>query len=222
MYDAIVFGPLIIKYSLLIIIASFLIIFLLFRLISPYDKETIKRDLDRVTDLLLFTILAIIVTKIVLNFQLFLSEPIAVLAYPSDAKDLFFASLVVIVRIVWLVKKKTVIWPTFFDSLTRFLLFSHFISLFGFTIISNEQVLLYQLAIHFMLLIGFIWFGEKTKDQRFIPLTVIIFGFTQAILGIIYPVIFFGYYVGAGYYALIGLIGVQQLYQVYKKRREQQ
>lgn len=214
LYDAIVLGPVIIKYSLLIIIVSFTIAFFLFRLISPFDNQTIKNHLDVIVDLLIFTFFSILGAKIILNIQLLMSEPIAVLSYPSDANALYLASFVVVGRIYWIVKKQRVNWRPFFDSLTRFLLLSHFFSLFGMMLFSNQSAILYQLALHFIGSVLLIWFGEKAKDDRFMTLLVVAIGLTSASLGLFYPIVFFGYYVHPSYYLLIALFSAYQFYQM--------
>src|SRR5690625_7036523 len=109
-----------------------------------------------------------------------MSEPIAVLSYPSDANALYLASFVVVGRIYWIVKKQRVNWRPFFDSLTRLLLLSHLFSLFGMMLFSNQSAILYPLALHFLGSVLLISFGGKRTAHCFLSLIALAMRLTRA------------------------------------------
>lgn len=76
-----------------ILVISFLTGFLFFYANSPLDKERKKQHMDEGLSMLINVVLFIWLGKIVLNLPTFLQDPLAILAYPSDAASLYFAIL---------------------------------------------------------------------------------------------------------------------------------
>ncbi|WP_226037597.1 hypothetical protein [Aquibacillus saliphilus] len=84
-------GPLVIKSSLVILIGSLLAGLLFFRIISPYSKSETKQRIDEVGTILITFVITLWIGKIIMNFSIFISDPIAILAYPSDSKSFYIA-----------------------------------------------------------------------------------------------------------------------------------
>ncbi|MBP1970468.1 hypothetical protein J2Z83_002589 [Virgibacillus natechei] len=90
-------GPLVIKSSLVALIGSFLAGFILLWLLSPFSKIETKKLIDEVGSLLLTFIISLWIGKILVNFSTFLSDPLAVLAYPSDSSAFYIGFLLTII-----------------------------------------------------------------------------------------------------------------------------
>lgn len=86
--------------AIAILIGSFIVGFIFFYSTSPLAKSSKKKLFDEMTSLLINFVIFIWVAKIVLNFNLFIKDPFAVLAYPSNSNAFYLASLFIIIN-VW-------------------------------------------------------------------------------------------------------------------------
>jgi hypothetical protein len=84
-------GPLMIKSELVILMGSFLVGFLFFRLMSPYSKPETKKRMDEVGNLFIVFVVSLWIGKIFTNFTTFIQDPLPILAYPSDSKAFYIA-----------------------------------------------------------------------------------------------------------------------------------
>src|SRR5699024_3336455 len=100
-----------------VIVGSFLIGFIFFYVTSPMTKKSRKHALDHLSNLLIIFVVGIWIGKIVLNINVFVKDPFAILAYPSDSSAFYFASFLTMVYIGWKVSRKTV---TDFNMLIAF------------------------------------------------------------------------------------------------------
>ncbi|MBM7570888.1 hypothetical protein [Aquibacillus albus] len=82
-------GPLVIKSSLIILLASFIIGFVSFRFTSPFTKTETKEQLNEIGNVLIVFVIFLWVGKIMVHFQTFLNDPPAILAYPSDSRAFY-------------------------------------------------------------------------------------------------------------------------------------
>lgn len=95
-----------------IIIISFIIGFIFFYNMSPLSKTDKKKRLDELTSLIINFVIFIWLGKIILNINLLVKDPFAVLAYPSNAKAFYLATLLILINIVYkIVRHKFTIEP---------------------------------------------------------------------------------------------------------------
>lgn len=64
-----------------------------FYMMSDLPKEQRKRHIEEITSQLINFLLFIWLGKIILNFPVFISDPLAILAYPSDSSAFYLAVL---------------------------------------------------------------------------------------------------------------------------------
>ncbi|MFD1031615.1 hypothetical protein [Metaplanococcus flavidus] len=76
-----------------ILVISFALAFLAFYLISPLSKEQRKEQIGEIISQLINFVLFLWLAKILLNLQLFVQDPLAVLAYPSNSEAFYLATL---------------------------------------------------------------------------------------------------------------------------------
>ncbi|MEH6944612.1 hypothetical protein [Bacillus sp. JJ722] len=84
-------GSFVIKSSIVVLIASFIVGLIFFRFTSLYTKLETKQRIDEVVSLLIAFVASLWIGKILINFSTFLSDPRAILAYPSDSKAFYIA-----------------------------------------------------------------------------------------------------------------------------------
>lgn len=87
--------------SIAVILISFLSGFLLFYLISPLAKEAKKKHMEEMLSLIINFILFIWLGKIIKHLSIFIRDPIAVLAYPSDSTAFYIAVLLISIHMVY-------------------------------------------------------------------------------------------------------------------------
>ncbi|WP_163530766.1 hypothetical protein [Halobacillus ihumii] len=88
-----VIGPLIIKSSFIVLLGSFILGFFFFRIIGPFSKLETKQRLNELISLLIVFVISLWIGKIIINFSTFLSDPRAILAYPSNSEAFYIALL---------------------------------------------------------------------------------------------------------------------------------
>ncbi len=167
-------------------------------------------------DLMSFFILALIAAKVLLRIELFLSDPLAVLAHPSHANAFYLATLI---SGLYAYKKFRIhsFSPHFvIDGVIRLLLSTNFVYLFGLLILLDRQVSIYQLTFHVVLLLVIIFYQDSNHRYLFYPLIVGIWGLGHVILSLFSQVQLFGFYLSNYYYFIIGIVGCIYLYNAYK------
>ncbi|WP_199711580.1 hypothetical protein [Planomicrobium sp. Y74] len=82
------------KLTIILIIAiSFALAFLTFYLMSNLTKEQRKQQINEITSQLVNFMLFLWLAKILLNLPLFVQDPLAVLAYPSNSEAFYLAAI---------------------------------------------------------------------------------------------------------------------------------
>ena len=79
--------------SIGIIIISFVVGLIFFYMISYLSKEQRKAQIEEIVSQLINFIIFIWIGKIILNFSIFIKDPLAILAYPSNAEAFYLAVL---------------------------------------------------------------------------------------------------------------------------------
>ncbi|MCZ0701723.1 hypothetical protein J2T56_000065 [Natronobacillus azotifigens] len=214
MTDALYFGPFILSFDIIIKSLSFVfgIIFLI--VTSPFSR---KEQTSQVIDFLIVFFLIIIGSKVLLHIRIFLTDPIAVLAFPSDSKAFYLAFVMMSVYLSMLVKRNKIDLLSFSDSFVRVLLMTMFVQFFSEIIFTNDFVPIYQLMLSFILLL-FLLLLEKRIPYLFLHANILmIWGFCSAFLHTFSPALLFGFHVDSWYYLMIGLVGLIILLKTKKK-----
>lgn len=76
-----------------IIAISFALAFLAFYMMSSLPKEQRKKQVEEITSQLINFVLFLWLAKVLLNLPLFVQDPLAVLAYPSNSESFYLAAL---------------------------------------------------------------------------------------------------------------------------------
>lgn len=153
-----------------IIALSLTIGFLSFYLLSDLPKEEKKKHLEELTSQLINFVLFIWLGKIILNISIFISDPLSVLAYPSDSKAFYLATVLLSFLLVYKTKRKNLEVLPILESFVHVFLISSFVYEFIQLVIEENRYALGYLVL-LALLIGLFFF----LTERFtVPILLII------------------------------------------------
>src|SRR5690625_1979708 len=100
-----------------IIVISFIVGFAFFYITSPLQKELKKAQLEEMFSQLVNFIIFIWVGKIIWNFSIFINDPLAILAYPSNSDAFYIAILLSAILLFyknWKKKLNVILLITYF------------------------------------------------------------------------------------------------------------
>src|SRR5690625_1631004 len=98
--------------SIGIIIVSFLVGYLFFYVVSDGTKEQKKNHIEESTSQLINVVIFTWIGKIVLNIQMFIKDPLVILAYPSNSHAFYFGIGCVAVTLAYKsMKGKVALFP---------------------------------------------------------------------------------------------------------------
>ena len=205
--------------SIGILVISFILGFLFYFLLANEAKERKKQHAENIVSLLINFILYIWIGKIVIHINLFVQDPLAVLAYPSDSRAFYMASVLIMVNIYYLVTKKRQAGRPLFNTFVPVFIAASFI--FEFTqlvIYKNDNVWLI-LFLWMLLLIGYVLIYGKWANT----LVNVIFAIASLIILCILSLIkdtvtIFGYMISPFYF--ISLLILVFIIIVYSNRRK--
>ncbi|WP_208591836.1 hypothetical protein [Gracilibacillus suaedae] len=206
-------GPFVIKVDLVLIIVSFVLGFLFFYWISPYPKEKTKNIIDTVSNIFITFMIAIWIGKIVLQFQTFLSDPVAILAYPANTNAFYIAVILTILFSKWRWIKSI---DQYYDNLYVFstvFLTTNFIYSFLDHILYQKNWL-YLIGL-ILLLVFIIYSSDKKSPNIIANITLIGWGLLQ----IVTQTTIFQFTPHLIFYIVFVMIGVLQGYTYYRNRR---
>ncbi|WP_018933457.1 hypothetical protein [Gracilibacillus lacisalsi] len=205
-------GPFVIKIDLVLIIIGFVLGFLFFYWISPYQKQKTKNLIDTVSNIFITCLISIWIGKIVLQFQTFLSDPVAILAYPANTNAFYLAVIITILFSKWRWIKTI---EQYYDNLYVFstvFLSASFIYSFLDHILYHENWL-YLIAL-ITLLFFIIYSSDKKSPIIIANITLIGWGLLQIVIS----TSIFQFKPHLIFYIFLVMIGVLQGYTYYRNR----
>ncbi|MFB4168557.1 hypothetical protein [Virgibacillus sp. JSM 102003] len=91
-----------------IIVVSILWGLMFFYIISPLTKTTKKQHFEEIISLLINFVIFIWVGKILLNLAVFVKDPLAILAYPSNSHAFYVAAFLLLLNVGYKAKRKKI------------------------------------------------------------------------------------------------------------------
>lgn len=196
-------GPLVIKSEFVFLLASFIVGFIFFRLISSYSKITTKQKTDEVMNLLIVFVLALWIGKILTNFSTFITDPISILAYPSDSAAFYIAS---VLSVIYVQVKTKCAYHQVIALLYAFLIvfftasFTYgFIQLIAGTAASS----LPYLGLLLLLLILFVLQQDKLAKEKLVLIGLVTWSIGQWLLSYFSDTTVFQFYLSHWFYAVV-------------------
>jgi len=199
-----------------ILIISFIVGLLLFYVLSALNKEKKKLLIEHVLSYVVNFIIYMWLGKIITNIAGFIRDPFAILAYPSDSKAFYVATLFIVINIFIKERHKS--------SVTS--LIAAFLPVFLFTSFTFEliQVLYLNKSTHFVyllflacLVVSYLLFAEKLRKVASY-LFFAVWSIGQFVLSIVQPFTTVFNYMLATSFFLLTSIGFMTLYIYYKDR----
>jgi hypothetical protein len=142
-----------------------------FYIISDLSKDRRKEIIEEIISQFIHFILFIWIGKIILNFTVFIKDPLAILAYPSSSNALYIAILISIFTNMIKSKKGKMDYDTLIISMMSvFLVASFFYEFIHLVILNDTFGFHYFVIICILLLVFFFTHGSfgKTKSILFI------------------------------------------------------
>lgn len=193
--------------------------FLTFYLFSDLTMEQKKKHIEELFSQIITFIIFIWLGKVTLNFSIFISDPIAILAYPSDLKSFYFA---VVLHAIYLAYKSKVknfsILPLLDPFLNIFLIASFVYEFIQYEIKDNPYAFGYLILL--AILIGIYFFlRERFSVTILLIVIVTVWSIGMVILAVIQPyVTVFGYLMAPWFVTIIFVMSISGL--AYKLKKE--
>jgi hypothetical protein len=201
-----------------IIALSFAIGFLSFYLLSDITREQKKLQVEEIISQLINFVIFIWIGKILINLFTFISDPLSILAYPSDSKSFYFAIVSIALLLLYKSKQKNMQVLPLLDTFVHLFLVSSFVYEFiQFVVEDNFYALGYLILLSILIAIFFL-IRERFTTRMMLMVIVIVWSIGMLILGFVQPfVTVFGYIMAPWFVGLFLVMSVGIL--TYKIRR---
>ncbi|PKR78714.1 hypothetical protein CEY16_02865 [Halalkalibacillus sediminis] len=199
------------------LIISFAGGFLLFYILSHEQHKFRMKAMEESANTIILLVLYIQLAKVLLKVELFLSDPIAVLSYPSNAASLYLATVMVIIHLWISNQKKREISTHSILSLAVIMIGSSFVYEFLQVTWFNNTLSWKYLFVLFFTLLGYLVVQNRFNPLQQILFIVFIWGAGQLIISITLPFItIFNYMISPLFilsimlFAIVSIFGVQR------------
>lgn len=207
--------------SVAAIVASFIIGFLIFYIISPLEKKEKKHLLEEILSLLINFIIYIWVGKVISNVSTFIQDPLAVLAYPSNSSAFYIALFFTVIHVGYKVKRSQMqIVPILYSFMTIFLAASFIYESIQ-MIVFDEQSSWIYLALLLVLMIVWISLDGRVSMRNVAFVLLITWTVGKMLLSFFLPfTTVFGYMVSSVFFIIL-LIFFISLYVITAPKSDQ-
>lgn len=179
---------------------------------SDLPKKKKRAHINEMASQLINFIIFIWIGKILLNFSLFLSDPFAVLAYPSDAKAFYVA--IVFITLLFIYKafrKKENIFPIIESFLPVFLV-SSFVYEFIELIVKDNPYAFGSIILYSILIALYYFLQKRIRSEILFIVLITFWSVCMVLLLAFLPFVsIFGYSVGYGFVGLFLVISIGTL-----------
>lgn len=195
--------------SIGILIASFIIGIGYYYFQSNQSKAIRKKQIEATSSLLINIVIYIWIGKVLVNLPKFINDPLAILAYPSNANAFYVASVLGLVNIIINVKKKKVALNTYIEALIPIFIGASFVFEF-INYMDNGTTNNLTYLILLIILVGIqLLFNEKTSTYNLNLLLVILWSLAKLILAFLYNyTTLFNYMIHPIYFVVMILIAI--------------
>ncbi|SHF83316.1 hypothetical protein [Ornithinibacillus halophilus] len=205
--------------NIAIFVISFIAGFLFYYVISPIERLEKKKHLEEVLSMLINFVVYIWISKIIINIGLFFTDPIAVLAYPSNAQAFYLATVLTGIHIAYKVRKHNWDVMRFISTFTFVFIAASFCYEFIQIMWVGDTYTWLYLIVLFVLLLGVVVLHNKISINTLIFSTWVGWVVGQLILSLLTPFItVFGYMISPVF--LIALLTICLVWTyVFKRKR---
>lgn len=171
--------------SIGILFTSFIIGYFTYYFTRPLEKDKKKKQLEEITSLLINFIIYVWVGKIIANINLFVQDPLSVLAYPSNSTAFYIAVLLIILNIMYKVKRHSFEPNMLLYAFVPIFLISSFVyELIQFIV---EQSVLILPYLSLLLVLVILTLLERMYTEKNLYFLVFVWTIGQILLSLIMP-----------------------------------
>ncbi|MGD6940566.1 hypothetical protein ACQCT6_00835 [Cytobacillus gottheilii] len=189
-----------------IVTFSFLAGVIAFYFLSEQSKEQKKKELDEVITALLNFVIFMIIGKVLINWRIFIDDPLAVLAYPSNSSAFYLAVLFSIVLIVYKSKYKQLPFVGFSAAFLHIFLSATFLYEFIQLVWKNNSLSLGNMIIAGLVLVLYFYLRERLKSVNLVCALLIGWSAGMLILSYFQPFITIFGFIVASWFVLVFLV----------------
>ncbi|MGM8363897.1 hypothetical protein ACLIBG_00315 [Virgibacillus sp. W0181] len=171
--------------SIGILIASFLISYVFYYFTSSLPKHVKKKQLEEITSLLINFVIYTWVGKIVANLGIFMQDPLSVLAYPSNSTAFYIACVLIIINIIYKMKRHSFDVIALLLAFTPIFFISSFIYEFLQMVLEHSSIMLPYLSLLFVLVMLVLM--ERFQEERNVYILLLVWSIAQFILSLVMP-----------------------------------
>lgn len=204
-------------FSLVTILFSIFAGLLLYYWMSLSSKEEKKKQLEEVTNFFINFVIFMWIGKVIMNFSVFIKDPLAVLAYPADSTSFYLAVIGSILRLMY--KQKKIQLPVFLNALFPVVLTASLMFEFIKFLQDSNLYSLTNLIFDSILLAIFYYANERVSAFTLFFIILISWLTGTMIMFLTQPyVLFFGYFLSLPFILVFFLFNVSVLIYIKIKR----
>jgi hypothetical protein len=191
-----------------------------FYIISELSRNERKKYIEEMVSQLINFIISIWIGKIIVNFSIFINDPLAILAYPSSSNAFYLAVLITVsFNVLWSKKRRQLDEAIFIESLISLFLVSSFVYEFIQLIWFNNTFAFGYLVVLFILLVIFFAYRGQIAARTRIAMMLLGWSAGLIVLDFIQPfVTVFGYIMYPWFVCLFVLISFSIMILSNRKR----
>lgn len=205
--------------SIGMIVLSFIIGIGVYYITSKSPKETKKKQIDEIVSQLINLVIFIWIAKVITNIGIFIKDPFAVLAYPSNAQAFYLATLLTFIFITYKVWKKEIDSLALFTTFMPVFLLASFSYEFMQMIWGNGVYSWAYLAILMVLLLAYYLMDDLVPLSTLSFSLFILWSIGKVVLGIVLPFTTVFSYIIAPWYAVI-LFSIGIVLFIYHRKKD--
>lgn len=205
--------------SIGIIIISFIGGIIFYYVTNPLLKEAKKKQLEDTLSLLINFIIFIWLGKIIANFSLFIRDPLAVLAYPSDSRAFYIATFLILINVIYRIRRHAFQLPPCVQSFIPVFFAASFIYEFIQMVMRKNAYSWGYLSLLLILIIVYVLLVERHLSEQGNYFLLALWGFGQLTLSIVLPyTTVFGYMIAPWFFLSIFILSL--IMYVYSRKRK--
>ncbi|MFZ3579783.1 hypothetical protein [Virgibacillus sp. DJP39] len=158
--------------SIAIIVISLAVGFIFYYILSDLSKEQKKRHMEEMFSQLINFIVFMWIGKIILNFNVFINDPIAILAYPSNSEAFYLAVLFSAIMLNYKAKRKPMDMLVFIRSFLLVFLVASFMYEFIQLVWNNNTYSFGYLFLLIIMLVVFFLSGRITTTMLIVTMLI--------------------------------------------------
>ncbi|MEW9109941.1 MAG: hypothetical protein AB2374_11380 [Cytobacillus gottheilii] len=192
-----------------IVAFSFLAGVIAFYFLSEQPKEQKRREVDEVITALLNFVIFMIIGKVLIHWRIFIDDPLAVLAYPSNSSAFYLAVLFSIALLVYKSKYKQLPFIGFSAAFLHIFLSATFLYEFIQLVWKNNSLSLGNMIIAGLVLVLYFYLREQLKSVNLVLALLTGWSAGMLILSYFQPFItIFGFIVARWFVLAFMVLGV--------------